>query len=302
MPSPYLSWQIPAALLASAAVENRNVFARRFENAPLALILDTYTKLDLPRAKALIAAGEKAVLPAPLSGVGLELGAGTALLSSALALRPQVEKVYAVEVVPEMVELIQKRVVESLLPPGLQSKVQRTRGSFDQLEVPDGSADFILELASWHHSDDLERSLAEAARVLRLGGVVLGFDRVQPDELAEEEILRLLDHVYDEAFLERMGYPPGITLTRRDNGEHEYRRREWLEAFEKAGFRLLAIKKLERQAENPLRSLARIAGLAKKRRKTGSPGGELRLWLSQLKRHAAKAPLPGTVFGLRKER
>jgi len=300
--SPYLSWHIPAELLESEAVENRNAFARHFEHAPLAQILETYTKLDLARAKKLIAAGERAVLPEPLRGRGLELGAGTALLSSALALRPEIGEIYAVEVVPEMVRLIQKRVVEDLLPPSAQAKVRRTRGSFDHLELPDDSADFVLELASWHHSDDLAGSLAEAARVLRIGGVVLAFDRIQPDSLTDQGVDALLDRVYESHFLERMGYPPGITLTRRMNGEHEYRRREWLAAFEAAGFRLLGMKELERAAEPPLRSLARLAGLGADRPKTGSPAYELRLWASQLRRRALTSPVRTTAIGLVKAR
>lgn len=301
MRSPHLLWHVPAELLESEAVENRNAFARHFENAPLGPILETYTKLDLARARQLIAAGEKAVLPRPLAGVGLELGAGTALLSSALASRPEIERVYAVEVVPEMVSLIQRRVVESLLPPQGQGKVHRTRGSFDHLELPDGSADFVLELASWHHSDDLSRSLAEASRVLKTGGVVLAFDRIQPDSLTDREVDAMLDRVYEPHFLEKMGYPPGITLTRRMNGEHEYRKREWLAAFKAAGFELLGMVGLERQAESPLASFARLLHLQPGRHKTGSPGYELRLWASQLRRRPPKAPLRTTALGLRKK-
>jgi SAM-dependent methyltransferase len=298
MVSPHLIWHVPAALLESEAVENRNAFARNFESAPLGQILETYTKLDLARARQLIAAGEKAVLPARLRGVGLELGAGTALLSSALAGRPEIEKVYAVEVVPEMVSRIQKRVVESLLPPAARAKVCRTRGSFDHLELPEESADFILELASWHHSDDLKRTLAEAARVLKKGGVALAFDRIQPDQMTDQQVDALLDQVYPRDFLEKMGYPPGIRLTRRVNGEHEYRRREWLAAFAEAGFEVLAMVDLERRAEPPLKSLARLAHLAAGRRKIGSPGYELKLWLSQLRRGTPKSPTRTTAIGL----
>jgi SAM-dependent methyltransferase len=301
MTSPYLAWPVPAELLESAAVENRNAFARKFETAPLERVLETYTKLDRRRAQRLIAAGERAVLPRPLAGVGLELGAGTALLSSALAARPAIEKVYAVEVVPEMVERIQQRVIEALLPPAARAKVCRTRGSFDHLELPDASADFVLELASWHHSDDLPRTLAETARVLKKGGVVLAFDRIQPDAMTDQEIDALLDRVYGQDFLEKMGYPPGIRLTRRQNGEHEYRRREWLAAFESAGLRPLAMVELEREAEPPLKSLARLAGFGESRPKIGSPAYELRLWLSQLRRQPPKAAMQTTAIGLIKE-
>jgi SAM-dependent methyltransferase len=302
MPTPHLAWHVPAELLESDAVENRNAFARRFARSPLGQVLETYTKLDPKRARQLIEAGEKAVLPAKLRGVGLELGAGTALLSSVLARRPEIARVYAVEVVPEMVETIQKRVVESLLPPAAREKVQRTRGSFDHLELPDESADFILELASWHHSDDLKRSLAEAARVLKKGGLVLAFDRIQPDAMSDGEVDALLDRVYQQDFLEKMGYPPGIRLTRRMNGEHEYRRREWLEAFAAAGFEVLGLVELERQAEPPLRSLLRLAGFGQSRPKIGSPAYELRLWAGQLKRRPPKAPMGTTAIGLRKVR
>ena len=51
MTSPYLSWPIPAEVLDSDAVLNRNAFARHFETAPLDEVLEVYTKLDLGRAQ-----------------------------------------------------------------------------------------------------------------------------------------------------------------------------------------------------------------------------------------------------------
>ncbi len=211
MASPYLAWHVPPALLESAAVENRNAFARHFAAAPLAHILETYTKLDLGRARRLIAAGEKAVLPRQLAGVGLELGAGTALLSSALAAPAGDRKGLrgrggARDGRADPARGWSKPSCRR--PPAPRSAAPAAASTTSS--CPTRSADFVLELASWHHSDDLERTIAETARVLKKGGVALAFDRIQPDAMTDGQVGALLDRVYRRDFLDKMGYPPGI--------------------------------------------------------------------------------------------
>lgn len=293
-------WSIPQSELDSPAVQNRNLFAQRFADGPIEEALLTYTKMTLAEAKQLIDVTEHRLLDEPFAGRGIELGAGTALLSCALAGRPRVEHITAVEYVPDVVRLIQPRVLEHCLAPADRSKVTRALGSFDHLELPDESLDFAIEIGCLHHSNDLPLTLREIHRVLKKGGRVVGYDRVQPDSMSDEEVERLLDRVYDRGFLERFGYPLDQRLTRRQNGEHEYRRREWQAAFDAAGFADVRFHQLERRADAPMRSFARLLGLAASRPKRGSARYELRLWLSQLRRRAPAAALRSTVFVLRK--
>jgi SAM-dependent methyltransferase len=67
------------------------------------------------------------------------------------------------------------------------------RGSAEALPLPDAAADAVLFLNSLHHVGDLDAALAEAARVLRPGGVVY----VQ-EPLAEGDYFELVRLVDDE--------------------------------------------------------------------------------------------------------
>ena len=294
-----LEWPIESAELASPAVQNRNSFARKYSTRPIADIYQTYTKYGPDQLDRLIRTAEKYVLRSKLRGTGVELGAGTGVLSCLLARRSDVHRMYAVEYVPDVVRVIQPRIIEDLLPSEKRSKVVRVIGSFDTIDLPDKSVDFAIEIASWHHSNSLDQSVAEAYRVIRDGGCVVGFDRFQPDHLSYEDIESLLEKEYDSEFLRRFGYPTDQRLTRRMNGEHEYRRGEWMAAFEKAGFRVAGIEDLERSADNPLNSLRRLARKDEKKvRGLATPKRELKNWVRQLFRNAPYAPARMTCFAL----
>ena len=89
-------------------------------------------------------------------GVGLELGAGCGALSIELAERfDEVEKVYAVEIVPEITEIAMLKLIEI----SNAVKVVPVLGSFDDLKLNDNQIDWIIEFDSLHHSFDLEKTL-----------------------------------------------------------------------------------------------------------------------------------------------
>jgi SAM-dependent methyltransferase len=188
--------------------------------------------------QALVAASERYLLDAPLSGIGLELGAGLGVLSATVASRSSVAGVIAVEICPTFVNLVIPSVAAVVLG-GNARRVVPTLGSFDKLEVADESVDFAIEIQSLHHADDLDAVLGETARVLKVGACLVAFDRAQPDEMPDWLRERMLDKRYSAEWIEDNGYPPGIEITRRENGEHEIRRREWRAAFERAGLRLV---------------------------------------------------------------
>jgi ubiquinone/menaquinone biosynthesis C-methylase UbiE len=253
-------------------------------------------------------------LGATLRGVGLEIGSGCGLLASTVALSPDVEYVYALEICEDLVRLLMPRVSKAVL--GEQfAKVISVRGSFDELELPDDSIDFIVEIDSLHHSDDLRRTLRECSRVLRPGGQMMILDRCHPDSLPDEEVERMLSEVYSEDFLRKNHYPPGITLTRRDNGEHEYRLREWLAAFRDAGLEVVRARKLVREIRPALaaKGLLAIAPRALTRRLYQTNNASLRTtfdWVMQARvltssdpyfGRAVLAPKSTTAFLLTKQ-
>jgi len=177
---------------------------------------------------------ERSFLPAPLHGVGIEVGAGAGTWSAIIARAPRVEKVYALDACEPIVALVEE--VVPALAPANEAKVVPVVGDFDHLALPDASLDFAFDFFSLHHSTDIGKTFRELARVMKKGGVVLGFDKARPDYLSEADLTALLDIEYPPAENVRMGLAPDAHHTRRMNGEREYRLKDWRAAFLGAGF------------------------------------------------------------------
>ncbi len=236
-----LGWPMPAELLSSPAVEYRNRFAIDLAQRPVPQILQSYVYMSSSRMDGLLRVARRRLGIDEFRGTGLELGAGCGLLSSVAARGRCVNRIYSVEVCIEMVRRVIPKVSAAIL--GRQAeKVVPVWGSFDHLGLADTSVDFIIENDSLHHSDDLGATCTEAARVLKPGGVMLCFDRCHPDTLPDAEVERMLSHVYSKSFLRANCYPEDVVLTRRENGEHEYRLFEWRSAFAQAGLELAAVR------------------------------------------------------------
>jgi len=248
-----------------------------------------------------------------LAGNGIELGAGCALLSALVARSRSVDSVLALEVCEKMAELVVPKVSNWILG-SKASKVIPVVGSFNDIQLPDCSLDFALEIDSLHHSGDLERTLRECARVLKPGGVVLCFDRCHPNSVSDVDVKDMLDMVYSREFLAANHYPVDINLTRRDNGEHEYRLYEWERAFAASGLSLLKTVRfakavsIKRAVKSLLAWLSPnlLPRLVSRRARERE---ELGLWLRQKWRQlvptsfrngSVLAPKETTVFYLRK--
>ncbi len=168
-----------------------------------------------------------------LEGQGAELGAGAAVFSNSIAtIFPKIKKIYAVEIVPGMVISMQPLITKYCGNTGI---VESVLGSFDNLKLPDSSLDFIIEFDSLHHSNDMKKTIAEASRVLRKGGLLIAFDRAHPDKLTDIQKDFLLGIKYSKEFKRLYNLPQELPFTRRQNGEHEPRLNEWLFAFKNAG-------------------------------------------------------------------
>jgi ubiquinone/menaquinone biosynthesis C-methylase UbiE len=241
-----MKWDVPAEIASSPAVVNRNALARNLATRDVPGILSSYVYLGVLEMRRLVSIASRRVLPRPFDGVGIELGAGCGLLSAIVALERAVTAIYAVEVCEDVATLLIPKVAEAVL--GRDAlKVRPVVGSFDRLSLPANSIDFVVEIDSLHHSDNLEISLAESARVLKRGGWMLCFDRAHANTVTNEQVEEMLAEVYSREFLVAHYYPADIRLTRRENGEHEYRMFEWTSAFERAGFRLVKCARFARE-------------------------------------------------------
>lgn len=177
----------------------------------------------------------KSFVKGKLQGVGLELGAGCGFFAALLANLPKVQKVYAVEVCQNIVERLMPKIVKTFSP-AAEDKLIGCVGEFDQLNLPNDSIDFTFEFFSFHHSKNLVKTFTELHRVMKPGGVVVCFDKARDNNLTNDDLEKLLDQEYSSAAKEKMGLDPNLKVTRRMNGENEYRLKDWGQSFKAAGF------------------------------------------------------------------
>jgi SAM-dependent methyltransferase len=261
-------WTLTDEVLDDAGLRARNASAERILSLPIAEAAPINGSLPPEKMRAVVEALERHLVHGPFQGVGIELGAGLGMFGAVIADRPSVELVISVEACPAFPERVIPSVAEQVLGPSKAERVAPVIGSFDHLELPDDSLDFAVEFGAFHHSYDLARTVAEAARVLRPGGLLVCVDRAHADTLGDDEVDRMLDVTYSDEWLEANGYPVGITMSRRDNGEHEYRMHEWMHAFDTAGLTLQRVLILDDVTDRRLamKGLAALLPLAVQRR------------------------------------
>jgi ubiquinone/menaquinone biosynthesis C-methylase UbiE len=184
-----------------------------------------------------------------LRGTGLEVGAGCGAFCSALATIPKVKKVYGVEFVESIVNTLMQKVVKETAQ-DQENKVIGCIGDFDNIQLPDQSVDFVFDFFSLHHSNNLQRTLKESYRVLKPGGFLLCFDKARPNSYAEQDLENLLNIKYDDHFKKQFNIPREKNLTRRMNGEHEFRLKDWKKLLSAAGFKDIKYYYLKKTLHN----------------------------------------------------
>ena len=228
-------WPVEEGLLESPAVSNRDLFARKYQDESPDEILKRYAFFDTREIEQFYRQVFALLPELELSGVGVELGAGTAGFSSiSVKYFSSIETMYAVEAVPEVVRLLQPKVIKALCG-SIKHKIKNVVGSFNQVNLSDSSVDFCIEVESLHHSNDLSTTLEEAARILKPGGTLLLLDRAHHNSMSEEQRQLMLDIEYSDEWKNANGYLLA-PLNRADNGEHEIRLREWENCLDKSGF------------------------------------------------------------------
>jgi len=170
----------------------------------------------------------------PASGMAADLGSGTGAGACILSKFQNIQKVYAVEYSRYFVEKIMPLVFAE--KKGDHRKIQRAISDFNRLDLEDHSLGVILDIDSFHHSEDLDRTLKECARVLDQDGVIIAVDRAWPDRYTQDQLEALLDTEFPAPLKQKYGIPVEQHFTRRDFGEHEYTIGQWFACFRRNGF------------------------------------------------------------------
>ncbi|MBX4211227.1 MAG: class I SAM-dependent methyltransferase [Candidatus Yanofskybacteria bacterium] len=234
-------WPINQELKKEAEENYRTNFALSLKDKdPLSIIreltFDGVTpEMTVEKIERLFDYVERNFLKKPIAGVGVEVGAGPLTFSSILAKRSGIQKMYGVEICQPIVETLFPKVSQYVLN-GNSDKVVGVVGSFDEMQLPDNSVDFVFDFFSLHHSLDIAVTIKELHRVLKPGGFVLCFDKARPNRYTDAELDELLDSVYGSSYNKQFGLSPDVRMTRRLNGEREYRLNDWKTTFLGAGF------------------------------------------------------------------
>lgn len=241
-PMEILHWSIDPKLERETIDNYRTDYALKLENKDALTMIRELTfdgsapKITIQDIEDLFDFIENNFLRGKFNGVGLEVGAGPLTFSSVLAKRPNVRKVYGVEICRPVIENLAPKVSNYILPNSV-NKVVGVVGSFDQVELPDESVDFVFDFLSLHHSNDLGITLKECRRVLKRGGFILCLDKARPDKYSQKDLNELMDTEYDENYKKQFGLPLEPKLTRRMNGEREYRLKDWAKYLKDSGFK-----------------------------------------------------------------
>ena len=231
----FISWKISKKILSTEDYKLNNRIAKKYSKENINKLAKKYTHIKPEHINFLLKTNSK--IWKNLKGLGADLGGGIGLLSSVIAKKKDIKKIYCVEVVKNAVTKCQPRVKKKILNKKAK-KVISVLGSFDRIELKKSSLDFCIAWDAMHHSEDLVKTLIGIKKVLKKNGKLIIVDRAHNNDTSNAEIQRMLNIVYSKEFLRENYLPINKKLTRKMNGEREYRYSDWEKNFKKSGFKI----------------------------------------------------------------
>jgi ubiquinone/menaquinone biosynthesis C-methylase UbiE len=233
----FLTWKRNSNLINGQEYIGNQILAKEISDNGYEAIINEYVYIDSPQVEKTFKLIPKAW--ESVRGIGVDLGGGVGCISSTLAGKDSVEKIYCVELAENAVKLCHPIVKKKILKENA-GKVISVIGDFDNLELDNNSIDFAVSWDSMHHSINPIKTLEECHRILKENGRFILVDRAHNNSTPDSEIERMLNIVYDKEFLIKNHRPENMILTRSENGEHEYRFYEWENFFQNARFKVLS--------------------------------------------------------------
>jgi SAM-dependent methyltransferase len=146
---------------------------------------------------------------------GIVADVGTGAGHSAVAFAELADKVLAVDPTQEMLDIVKANS---------PANVEPVKGHAEQLPIEDNSVDGVTTRLAAHHFEDIDKFLAESARVLKPGGWFLINDIIGPEDVETCEQVNHVEAVRDPSH--RWCHPGSWWLTHiSDAGFHV----EWVE-------------------------------------------------------------------------
>lgn len=164
----------------------------------------------------------------PISGRVLEIGAGAGWCAGYLSRSPEVSEVYALDYEPYCVGTLMPHVHAQQ---GADiRKITRVLGSYNVMDSPDGFFHFVVSMGALHHSEALDVTLQECARVMSPGGYLFALERCEPNSLTRERELFLENQILSQE-KQRRTYgdtlPSDTVVREKDYSNHYYRLMEY---------------------------------------------------------------------------
>ena len=229
-------WKFNNKILKSEEYKLNNNMAEKISKKNFFKICKQYTAISPKNMEKLLKLDND--IWGNIKGTGVDLGGGIGMVSSTIAKKKNIKKIYCTDIVINAVTKCQP-IIKKRISNNKSKKVLSVIGSFDELNLKNNSVDFCIGWDSFHHSTNIVRTLKEAKRVIKKDGKLIIIDRGHNNSTPDKEIKRMLNIVYSKKFLKSNYLPINKKLTRTMNGEHEYRFFEWENFLKKCKFKIL---------------------------------------------------------------
>ncbi len=231
----FISWKISKKFLNNEEYKLNNRIAEIYSKENFDKLAIKYTHIKPEHINFLLKINTK--IWKNIKGLGVDLGGGIGIVSSVIAKKKEIKKIYCVELVKNAVTKCQPIIKKKLLNKKAK-KVISVLGSFDHIELKKSSLDFCIAWDAMHHSKNLVKTLIGIRKVLKKSGKLIIVDRAHNNNTSDAEIQRMQNIVYSKEFLKENHLPTNKKLTRRMNGEREYRYSDWEKSFKKSAFKI----------------------------------------------------------------